>query len=112
MATATKTRAAPAAVCRDLSAPLSRADAQTLASAVKAIADPARLQILSMLRAAPDRSACAGEFAGPLGLAAPTVSHHLKVLHQAGILERERRGSWVYYRLPDERLGEVCAPLL
>lgn len=83
-----------------------------MAHVVKALADPARLQILSVLRSAPDHCACAGEFAGPLDLSGPTVSHHLKVLHQAGILERERRGPWVYYRLPDERLGQICAVLL
>lgn len=104
--------ASAASSCRDLSAPLARSDAEQLATVIKAIADPARLQILSVLRAAPGRAACAGEFAAPLGLGQPTISHHLKVLHATGILQRERRGSWIYYRLSEERIAELCTTLL
>lgn len=99
-------------VCRELVAPLDRARAEEIAAAVKALADPARLQILSILRALPDGSACAGEFVKPLGVSAATVSHHLKVLHDAGFVTRERRGPWIYYRLPSGRINDLCGELL
>ncbi len=106
---------APATVepcCPPLSAPLDRGDAEQLAATLKALADPARLQVLSVLRAQPGNEACACHFVEPLGLSQPTVSHHLKVLHAAGILERERRGSWIHYRLPETKLASICAALL
>ena len=93
-------------------APLGRDQAEQLAHTLKALADPARLQVLSFLRSRPDREACACDFVEPLGLAQPTVSHHLKVLHEAGLLEREKRATWVYYRLPDDRLPSICQALL
>lgn len=102
----------PPDTCRALEAPLSRERAEEVAFAVKALAEPARLQILSILRSLPDRTACSGEFVKPLGLAAATVSHHLKVLHEAGLLVKERRGPWIYYRLPGDRLNDLCATIL
>jgi ArsR family transcriptional regulator len=93
-------------------APLERDEAEQLARTLKAIADPARLQVLSFLRSRPNREACACDFVEPLGLAQPTVSHHLKVLYEAGLLERERRATWIYYRLPDDRLPSICNALL
>lgn len=96
----------------NLAGPLSRAEAERLAKTVKAIADPARLQILSFLRALENREACACDFVEPLGLAQPTVSHHLKVLYDAGLLEREKRATWVFYRLPEDRLPNICRALL
>ena len=87
--------------------PISRAEAERLSRTLKAIADPARLQVLSFLRSQPDSEACACDLVAPLGLAQPTVSHHLKVLYEAGILEREKRATWVYYRLPDDRLHSI-----
>ena len=95
-----------------LSAPLGRAEAEQLAKTVKAIAEPARLQILSFLRASENGEACACDFVEPLGLAQPTVSHHLKVLYDAGLLEREKRATWVVYRLPEDRLPNICSALL
>jgi ArsR family transcriptional regulator len=80
-------------------APLSRAAAERLAEAMKVLADPARLQLLSIISARPGKEACVCHLTGPLGLSQPTVSHHLKVLHQAGLLEREQRGKWAYYRM-------------
>lgn len=68
------------------------------------IADPARLRLLSILAGQPSGEACVCELTGPIGLSQPTVSHHLRVLHEAGLLERNRRGLWVYYRLVPERL--------
>ena len=68
------------------------------------IADPARLRLLSILAGQPSGEACVCELTGPIGLSQPTVSHHLRVRHGAGLLERNRRGLWVYYRLVPERL--------
>jgi ArsR family transcriptional regulator len=93
-------------------APISRDEAERLSRTLKAIADPARLQVLSYLRSQPNREACASDLVEPLGLAQPTVSHHLKVLYEAGVLEREKRATWVYYRMPDDRLPGICQALL
>jgi ArsR family transcriptional regulator, arsenate/arsenite/antimonite-responsive transcriptional repressor len=92
--------------------PLARDDAERLARTLKAVADPARLQVLSFLRSRPKAEACACDFVEPLGLAQPTVSHHLKVLYEAGLLERAKRATWVYYRLPEDRLPSLCQALL
>jgi ArsR family transcriptional regulator, arsenate/arsenite/antimonite-responsive transcriptional repressor len=88
-----------------LSAPLSADGAEQLAAALKVVADPARLRLLSLIGAQPDREACVCDLTGPLGLSQPTVSHHLKVLADAGLLEREQRGRWAYFRVLPERLG-------
>jgi len=87
-----------------LQAPLGRSDADALAAAFKAIADPARLRLLSFLARQPDAEACVCFLVEPLGLAQPTVSHHLKVLTDAGLVTRERRGTWMFYRLVPERV--------
>ena len=85
--------------CAPLSeAPLARPAAKRLAEAFRAVADPARLRLLSLIQAQPGGEACVCHLVSPLGLKQPTVSHHLKVLHRAGLLHRERRGVWVYYR--------------
>jgi len=84
--------------------PLSAEDAAALASLLKVLADPARLRLINLITAHPGSEACVCELTGPLGLTQPTVSHHLKVLHQAGLLEREQRGIWVFYRLLPGRL--------
>jgi ArsR family transcriptional regulator, arsenate/arsenite/antimonite-responsive transcriptional repressor len=86
---------------------LDRDQAERLSRTLKAIADPARLQVLSFLRSRPNGEACACDLVEPLGLAQPTVSHHLKVLYETGVLEREKRATWVYYRLPDDRLPSI-----
>jgi len=83
---------------------LSAADAEQLAGLLKVLADPARLRLLSLVAAHPGQEACVCELTEPLGLSQPTVSHHLKVLHMAGLLGREQRGIWVYYRLLPGRL--------
>jgi ArsR family transcriptional regulator len=83
---------------------LGRDDAETLAGAFKAIADPGRLRLLSFIAAQPGAEACVCNLVEPLGLAQPTVSHHLKVLTDAGLLTRERRGTWMFYRLVPERV--------
>jgi ArsR family transcriptional regulator, arsenate/arsenite/antimonite-responsive transcriptional repressor len=99
---ATKTRVvvSPAAVC---CAPL-RADlvsedqAIALASAFSALADPARVRLLSLIATAPAGEACACDLAEPIGKSQPTLSHHLKILTDAGLITREKRGIWAWYR--------------
>jgi ArsR family transcriptional regulator len=83
---------------------LRRDDAEELATAFKAIADPGRLRLLSFIAAQPKAEACVCHLVEPLGLSQPTVSHHLKVLADAGLLARERRGTWMFYRLVPERV--------
>ena len=90
-----------------LQEPLAADDAERLAAALKAIADPARLRLLSLIQAQPDHEACVCHLTEPLGLTQPTVSHHLKVLLDAGLVEREQRGSWAYFRVLDEQLGAL-----
>ena len=92
---------------------LGREDAEELATAFRAIADPGRLRLLSFIAAQPGAEACVCHLVQPLGLAQPTVSHHLKVLTEAGLLARERRGTWMFYRLMPERvegLRQALAP--
>jgi ArsR family transcriptional regulator len=91
------------------------ADAQTLASGFKALADPTRLRIISLVAAHEDAEACVCELTDPVGLSQPTVSHHLKILVDVGILTRQQRGKWAYYRLVPEtlnRLATLIAPPL
>jgi ArsR family transcriptional regulator, arsenate/arsenite/antimonite-responsive transcriptional repressor len=88
-------------------APLSRDEAERLAEEVRVLADPARLQVLSLIAARPDGEACVCHLTEPLGLSQPTVSHHLKVLSDAGLLERDQRGRWAYYRLRSDRLRRL-----
>ena len=83
---------------------LGRDDADALATAFKAIADPGRLRLLSHIAGQPGTEACVCNLVQPVGLAQPTVSHHLKVLTEAGLLARERRGTWMFYRLVPERV--------
>jgi ArsR family transcriptional regulator, arsenate/arsenite/antimonite-responsive transcriptional repressor len=90
-----------------LQGPLAEDEAQRLSRALKAIADPARLRLLSLIQAQPEGEACVCHLTEPLGLSQPTVSHHLKVLLHAGLLEREQRGSWAYYRVTPEPLAAL-----
>lgn len=86
-------------------------EAEQLAAVLKAVAEPTRLRLLSMVAASPGREACVCDLTEPVGLSQPTISHHMKVLVDAGLLEREKRGVWAYYRLVPERLGAVAAAL-
>jgi ArsR family transcriptional regulator, arsenate/arsenite/antimonite-responsive transcriptional repressor len=88
-----------------LSGQLTNEDAEQLAAIFRVLGEPARLQVLSLIAAQPTGEACVCELTEPLGLSQPTVSHHLKVLYEAGLLQKERRGTWMYYRLVPERLG-------
>jgi ArsR family transcriptional regulator len=94
-----------------LDAPLDKAQAVELARGFAALGDPVRLQIISILAAAPDGEVCVCEFVEPLGKSQPTVSHHLKVLGDAGLVEGNRRGKWVWYRLMPARLAVVRAAI-
>ena len=84
-------------------------NAESLARSIKALADPARLRLLSMVAAHEDGEACVCELTEPLGLGQPTVSHHLKVLMDAGFLTRAKRGTWAYYRLVPGSLDAVAS---
>ena len=86
---------------------LGKDDAEELATAFKAIADAGRLRLLSYIAAQPGAEACVCNLVEPLGLAQPTVSHHLRVLTEAGLLARERRGTWMFYRLVPERVDAL-----
>jgi ArsR family transcriptional regulator, arsenate/arsenite/antimonite-responsive transcriptional repressor len=92
-------------------APLGAEDAADLAAVLKALADPARLRLLSVIQAADGGEACQCDLTAPVGLSQPTVSHHLKVLHEAGLVTREKRGAWAYYRAVPARLADVAAAL-
>ena len=98
--------------CPPLSeAPLTADDADDVAAALRVLADPARLRLLSIIQAQPGGEACVCHLTEPLGLSQPTVSHHLKVLTQAGLLERDQRGRWAYYRVVPEPLAALRALL-
>ncbi len=92
-------------------APLSAAEAERLAHVLKAVADPARLQLLSMVAAQAGGEACICDLTGPVGLTQPTVSHHMKVLVDAGLLHRDQRGKWAYFRLVAGALDALAATL-
>jgi len=100
----------PMACCRPLDDELTTADAQATAALFKALADPARVRIVSML-ARSSEPACVCELTPSLGLSQPTVSHHLKKLVQAGLLEREQRGVWAYYTLDRIALERAASVL-
>lgn len=99
---------APAACCAPLGAPdLSHEDAVVTAALFKALSDPHRVRIVNLL-AASDRAVCVCDLTGPLGIAQPTVSHHLKKLTTAGLLRREQRGTWAYYSLDPHALRRLA----
>src|SRR4051812_15982788 len=100
-----------AACCTPLaSAPLSASDALALAGQLKAVADPARLRLLSLMLANVDLEACTCDLTDALGLSQPTVSHHLKKLTDAGLVYAHRReGSWTYSRVVPETLEGLAA---
>lgn len=86
-------------------AALSSTEAEDLAAAFKVLADPVRLRLLSLVASAEGGEVCGCDLVEPLGRAQPTVSHHLSVLHDAGLVERDKRGRWMYYRAVPERLA-------
>jgi ArsR family transcriptional regulator len=90
-----------------LAAPLDRDSASALAAGFNALADPVRLRLLSMLGAAPNGEICVCEFIQPIGRSQGTISHHLKILGDAGLVHGDRRGKWVWYSLDRARLAEL-----
>ena len=93
--------------------PLGETDAAELAQVFKALADPVRLRLFSLIASFEGGEACVCDLTGPFGVSQPTISHHLRVLREAGLVDSERRGTWVYYWvLPDAlaRLSGLLAP--
>jgi ArsR family transcriptional regulator, arsenate/arsenite/antimonite-responsive transcriptional repressor len=86
---------------------LNQADAQLLARSFAALADPIRLRLLSLIAAADGDEVCVCDLVETAGRSQPTVSHHLKVLHDAGLVTREKRGLWVWYRVVPSRLDTL-----
>ena len=104
------TPADPAACCPPLSAePLSAEQAAQVAPLLKALAEPVRLRLMSLVASHPGGEACVCDLNDAFDLSQPTISHHLKVLHEAGLLDREKRGVWVYYRARTEALARLGA---
>ncbi|MGH3372108.1 MAG: Rv2640c family ArsR-like transcriptional regulator [Nocardioidaceae bacterium] len=90
---------------------ISQDDALGLARRLKALADPTRIQLVSILLARPNHEACTCDLAPAVGLSEPTVSHHLKQLHDAGLVTKERRGMNVHYRVLPESVQAVARVL-
>jgi ArsR family transcriptional regulator len=90
-----------------LSSPMTEERAEELAMAFAVLADPVRLRLLSLVVSAAAGEACVCELTEPLGRSQPTVSHHLKILADAGLIAGEKRGRWVWYRAVPERLGQL-----
>ena len=94
--------------------PLSAEQADVVAPLLKALGDPVRLRLISMVLSSPEAEACVCDLTDGFALSQPTISHHLKVLHDAGLLDREKRGVWVYYRARPSAmtaLGTLLLPL-
>jgi ArsR family transcriptional regulator len=96
------------ACCPPLSRePLSRDQAAQVAPLLKALADPVRLRLMSLIASHPGCEACVCDLNAAFDLSQPTISHHLKVLHEAGLLARDKRGVWAYYRARTEALASL-----
>ncbi|WP_110207222.1 ArsR/SmtB family transcription factor [Nocardioides daejeonensis] len=90
---------------------LAAEDAERLARMFKALGDPTRVRLLSLIAAQPEREACICDLVEPVGLSQPTVSHHMKQLVEVGIVVREQRGRWAFYRLVEETFAALSAAL-
>lgn len=97
--------------CSTSAPPLARDEASRVASGFKALADPARVQLLHLVSSTDGGESCVCDLTASLGLSQGTVSHHLKVLVQAGLLERERRGTWAWYRVVPGALTALAGTL-
>ena len=89
--------------------PLSAEAADRIAPLLKALADPVRLRLLSLVASHEDGEACVCDLNDAFDLSQPTISHHLKVLHEAGLLQRTKRGVWVSYRIRSEAMADLAA---
>jgi ArsR family transcriptional regulator len=94
-----------------LASPLDAGEAAELAKGFTALADPVRLRVLSILAAAPEGEVCVCDLVAPLGKTQPTVSHHLRILSEAGLVHGDRRGKWVWYSLDRHRVAGLRAAL-
>ena len=90
------------------SAAMARSTASEISELLKDVADPTRLQILAMIANTENKEACVCDLTEPLGLTQPTVSHHIKKLSEVGLVNRERRGTWVWYSLNRERWSQIA----
>jgi ArsR family transcriptional regulator, arsenate/arsenite/antimonite-responsive transcriptional repressor len=107
-----KQKAAVAACCAPVrSSRFDDEDAAELARSFAALADPVRLRVFSLIASEPDGEVCACDLVEPVGRSQPTVSHHLKVLREAGLVMSEKRGTWVWYRAVPDRLEQLRAAL-
>jgi ArsR family transcriptional regulator len=99
-----------AVCCPPLSAePLSADQAEQVVPLLKALAEPVRLRLMSLIASHPGGEACVCDLNNAFDLSQPTISHHLKVLHEAGLLDRDKRGVWVYYRARTQALAGLAA---
>ena len=99
-----------AACCAPLTAaPLSMEQAEQVAPLLKALADPVRLRLLSLVASHEGGEACICDLNEAFELSQPTISHHMKVLHEAGLVDRDKRGVWVYYRIRPQALASLGA---
>jgi ArsR family transcriptional regulator len=104
------TPAETAACCAPLSAePLTMAQAEQVVPLLKALADPVRLRLMSLVASRAGGEACVCDLNEAFDLSQPTISHHMKVLHEAGLLDRDKRGVWVYYRVRPQALASLAA---
>ena len=104
------TPAETVACCQPLTRePLSAAQADQIAPLLKALADPVRLRLLSLVASHQDGEACVCDLNDAFDLSQPTISHHLKVLHEVGLLDRSKRGVWVYYSVKRDALKDLGA---
>ena len=94
-----------------LSAPLDAVEATEFAHGFSALSDPVRLRVLSILAASSEGEVCVCEFVEPLGKSQPTISHHLKILSEAGLVHGDRRGKWVWYSLNRDRVAQLRAAI-
>ena len=102
----------PAACCAPMvRQPLGEDDAKSLAGVFKALSDPVRLRLLSLIASYEGGEACVCDLTGPFDVTQPTISHHLKVLREAGLIDSERRGTWVYYWVLPAALDRLGALL-
>ena len=91
--------------------PITEQQAEKIAPLLKAIADPVRLRLVSLVASRVDGEACVCDLNAAFDLSQPTISHHLKVLHDAGLLDRSKRGVWVYYKVNQSAMSDLSALL-
>jgi ArsR family transcriptional regulator len=107
-----KLRVLTEACCAPLTRePLAQDDAADLAPLFKALGEPVRLRLLSLIACHDGGEACVCELTDAFDLSAPTISHHLKVLRESGLITSERRGTWIYYRISPQVIARVSAIL-